>query len=234
MEDWLVTKAAESNETLYNVKLNIEIESQIEECEVNGGECFKDGFELLTYNGEQEPEVPYDPKDSQNINKEKEKARIFLNNNFTSRGNIIGNATIQERVNTTLSLNLKEFRRITFGIKSSGGCGSVIRMKVYYYVCEEMFINSVMFKMTMSPQNGSKVVFGNCSENTASVTKAGGLKAYCHSNGLWSTEGDVVCWCDKGYEPTTNKGCSGMLRFIMIWFLCNNTIKASISVDKEF
>ena len=131
MEAWLVTKAVETNETLYNVKLKIEIESQIEECEVKGGECFKDGFDLFTYNGEGEPEVPYDPKDLQNV---KEKGRVFFNNNFTSLGNITGSATIQERVNTTFTLSLKEFRRITFAIKSGGGCGSVIRMKVYYYV----------------------------------------------------------------------------------------------------
>ena len=212
MEDWLVTNTVESNETLYNVKLKIEIESQIEECEVKGGKCFKDGFELLTYNGKGEPEVPYDPKDSQNV-VAKERARVFFNNNFTSLGNITGNATIKERVNTTFTLNIKEFRTITFGIKSYGGCGSVIRMKVYYYVCEEMFIKSVMFKTTMSPQSGSKVVFGNCSENTASVSKAGGLKAYCHSNGSWSPEEGAVCRCDKGYEPTSNKGCSGMLKF---------------------
>lgn len=165
MEDWLVTKAVESNETLYNVKLKIEIESQMEECEVKGGKCFKDVFELLTYNGGGEPEVPYDPKDSQNV-VAKERARVFFNNNFTSLGNITGNATIKERVNTTFTLNLKQFRRITFGIKSGGGCGSVIRMKIYYYVCKEMFINGLMLTKTMSPQNGSKVVFGNCSENS--------------------------------------------------------------------
>ena len=226
MEAWLVTKTVESNETLYNVKLKIEIESQIQECEVKGGECFKDGFELLTYNGEGEPEVPYDRL--QNINKEKEKVRVFFNNNFTSLGNITGNGTIEERVNATFTLNLKEFRKITFGIKSSGGCGSVIRMKVYYYVCEEMFIKSVMFKMTMSPQNGSKVICGNCSENAVLATKAGGLKAYCHSNGSWSTEENEVCRCDKGYEPTTNKGCSGMLRF-----LCTNTITV-LAVKRSF
>ena len=200
-----------SNESLYNVKLKIEIEAQMEECEVEGGKCFQDGFELFKYNGDGEPEVPYEPKNQDNIEKEKEMARVFLNNNFTSLGNIIGNATNKERVNTTFNLKLKEFRRITFGIKSSGGCGSVIRMKVYYYVCKAMFINSVNFKTTMSPQNGSKVVFGNCSENSAAVSKTDGLRAYCHSNGSWSTEGDIVCTCKKGYEPTTNKGCSGML-----------------------
>lgn len=225
-ENWLVTKTLDSNETLHNVKLKIEIESQMEECEVQGGKCFKDGFELLTYNGEGEPKVPYDLKDQQNVEKEKEKARIFLNSDFTSLGNITGNATSKEHVNTIFTLNLKKFRTITFGIKSSGGCGSVIRMKVYYYVCQEMFIKSVMFKTTMSPQNGSKVVFGNCSENTAAVKKAGGLKAYCHSNGSWSTEKDVVCRCDKGYEPTTNKGCSGMLTFSDMVF-CPNTIIVS-------
>ena len=182
----------------------------MEECEVKGGKCFQDGFELFKYNGEDEPKVPYDPNQS-NIEKQKEMARVFLNSNFTSLGDIIGNATIKERVNTTFNLKLKEFSRVTFGIKSSGGCGSLIRMKVYYYVCKAMFINSVNFKTTMSPQNGSKVVFGNCSENSAAVSKVRGLKAYCHSNGSWSTEGDILCTCKKGYEPTTNKGCSGML-----------------------
>ena len=177
-------------------------------CKVQGGKCFEDNFQLFRYNGEGEPEVPYDISNVHNVEKEKENAKVFFNSKFTSLGDITGNATIEERVNTTFTLNLKEFRRITFGIKSNGGCGSVIRMKVYY-VCEEIFIKSVMFKMTMSPQNGSKVVFGNCSENTAPDSKTGGLKAYCHSNGSWSIDGNVACMCDKGYEPTLNRGCIG-------------------------
>ena len=177
-------------------------------CKVQGGKCFEDNFQLFRYNGEGEPEVPYDISNLHNV-EEKENARTFINSKFTWLGNITGNATSKERVNTTFTLNLKEFRRITFGIKSSGGCGTVIRMKVFYYVCEEMFIQSVILKTTVSPQNGYKAVFGNCSKNTVPDSKADGLKAYCHSNGSWSTDRNVSCMCDKGYEPIVNQGCIG-------------------------
>jgi hypothetical protein len=211
-EVWLVANTLNVNQTIYDVKLHIEIESQMAKCENPHGTCFKDGFELFTYNGEGEPKVPFNKNQGVNVDKEKEKAREFFHNNFTYLGNITGNATSKELVNTTFTLNLKEFREITFGIKSRGGCGKVNRMKVLYYVCDQTFIKSVMFKKTSAPQNGTTEVVGNCSANTVPVSSMGNLRAYCHSNGSWSTEEDrdIECMCVKGYEPTTNYGCSGM------------------------
>ncbi|CAB4026082.1 ephrin type-B receptor 1 isoform X4, partial [Paramuricea clavata] len=210
-EVWLVANTLNVNQTIYDVKLHVEIESQMEMCE-SKDPCFKDGFELFTYNGEGEPKVPFNKNSGVNVEKEKEKAREFFHNNFTYLGNITGNATSKERVNTSFTLNLKEFREITFGIKSRGGCGKVSRIKVYYYVCHETFIKSVMFKKTSAPQNGTTEVLGirSCSANTVPVSSMGDLRAYCHSNGSWSTEGDrdMVCMCVKGYEPTTDHGCA--------------------------
>ena len=214
IEAWLVTKTLNINQTLYDVELHIEIESQMEKCEVKNGICFKDGFELFRYKGEGEPKVPYDAKNP-DTEAEKLKSKVYLQDNFSFLGNITGNSTSEERVNNAFTLNLKEFRGITFGIKSKGGCGSVKRMKVYYVVCKEIFIKSAMFLKTMAPQNGTKVVFGNCSANTALVSRTGGLRAFCHSNGSWTTEGEMVCTCDKGYE-STDHGCMGMFCFIQL------------------
>ena len=186
----------------------------MEECEVKGGKCFKDGFKLFRYNGEGEAKVPYDAN-NRDTKAEKLKSKVYLQNNFSFLGNITGNSTSEERVNTTFTLNLKEFRGITFGIKSTGGCGSVIGMKVYYVVCKKIFIKNVMFVKTMAPQNGTKVVIGNCSANTTLDSRTGGLRAFCHSNGSWTTEGEMVCTCDKGYE-STDKGCMGMFCYIKL------------------
>ena len=199
------------NQTIQDVKLHIQIESKIKECDVPGGKCFQDGFELFAYNEKGKPLVPVDSSvtDVDEIEKQKNKTRTYFRNNFTFLGNITGNSTREKRINTTFTLNRKEFRDITFGIKSTGGCGEVIRIKLYYFICKRKYIKSVLLKRTVSPQNGTKIVFGNCSSNSKSISNMEDLKAYCHSNGSWSTEGE--CSCNEGYEPT-DKGCSGMLK----------------------
>ena len=207
------------SQTLYDVKLYVEIESQMKRCDNKNGNCFKDAFELFRYNSERTPEVPFEPRKSSD-EAEKKKAREFLQSNFTYIGNITGNSTSEEIMNTTFTLNLKKFRTITFGIKSRGSCGTVIRMKVYYIVCKETFINNLMFRKTLAPQNGTKVVFGSCSANSRVDLGVGNLVALCHSNGSWSTEGEIVCRCKEGYEFTDKRGCSGMfLRTYIVFHL---------------
>ena len=204
----LITKSLNIYQTLYDVNLHIDIESKMEKCKSEDGICFKDGFELFRYNGEGEPKVPYNANNPDS-KAEKLKAREFLHNNFLLLGKITGNSTSEERVNNTLTLNIKEFRGMTFGIKSRGGCGSVIRMRFYYYVCKSTFINSVIFVKTLAPQNGTKAVFGNCSANAGLISRTGSLKAFCNSNGSWTAKEKMLCRCDKGYE-STDHGCLGM------------------------
>ena len=66
-----------------------------------------------------------------------------------------------------------------------------------------------MFMKTLAPQNGTKVVPGNCSANSRVDLSVGNLTAFCHSNGSWSTKEEIVCMCKEGYEPTDKRGCSG-------------------------
>ena len=194
------------HQTLYDVNLQIDIESKVGRCKSKDGICFKDGFELFRNNGNN--------KNNLNLHGTDPSLSTEHRLKFTFVGNIAGNATSEERSITTFTLSIKEFRKITFGIKSTGGCGTVLRIKVYYFVCELLFVNKVVFKKTLSPKNGTKVVFGSCPANTGLVSSTGDLKAFCHSNGSWSIgKGEMVCRCEKGYEPTSNQDCyhcSGM------------------------
>ena len=176
----------------------------MEKCGKYDGICFQDSLQLFSYNDDIRDDIT-NAWFSNIIPIQK-----FIN--LTLVGNITGNAKSEELVKTKYTLKIKEFRKIILGIKSTGGCGIVSQIKVYYFVCSELPVgNRVILKKTSVPQNGTKVVFGSCSVNAGLVSSTGDLKAFCYSNGSWSLgKGEMVCRCEKGYEPTSNQVCSGM------------------------
>ncbi len=182
----------------------------MEKCEKSDGICFQDSLQLFSYNDDIRDDIQ-NAWGWRNVSIQK-----FIN--LTLVGNITGSATSDLLVKTKFTLKIKELRKIMLGIRSTGGCGTVVRMKVYYFVCRELrgkgtiYRNLIIFKRTPVPENGTKVVFGSCSANAVLVSGAGDLKAFCHSSGTWSIgKGDMVCRCDKGYELSfSNNRCVGM------------------------
>ena len=204
-----MTETLKINQTLDDVKMFIEIDSKMANCDNEDGICFRDGFEIFTYNGNGEPVIPFPFNGN---SEEKGKNSIYFNNNFDFLGNITGNETSKERFIKMFTIQVKKFNDITFGIKSTGACGTLFRMKIFYYVCQQKYKNSILLTRTLSPPNGTKVIYGNCSTNSEKLTKTSGLRAYCHSNGTWFLEKNASCLCRKGYEPT-KEGCQGKRKF---------------------
>ncbi len=174
----------------------------MEKCEKSDGICFQDSLQLFSYDDDIRDDIN-NAWGWRNVSIQK-----FIN--LTLLGNITGSTTSDLPVKTKFTLKIKEFRKIMLGIRSTGGCGTVVRVKLYYFVCRALIFrfqkgtiyrNHIILKKTPVPQNGTKVVFGSCSANAVLVSGMGDFKALCHSNGTWSiVKGDMVCWCDKGYE----------------------------------
>jgi hypothetical protein len=84
-------------------------------------------------------------------------------------------------------------------------------MKMYYYYCEEAFINGVNFGRTASPAAGDdKMVKGICTGNTVPHNNATTLNGNCTHNGTWNVDGNVNCTCAKNY--TLDRGFGICLR----------------------
>ena len=99
---------------------------------------------------------------------------------------------------------------VTLAFRSRGACGSIFRIKIYYYICEETFNRGIKFERTSSPTKGSKNVTGNCSVNSLPSNNVTSVNRYCYPNGTWARLGNdnIQCFCVEGYEPTTNGPCA--------------------------
>ena len=94
---------------------------------------------------------------------------------------------------------------ITFGISAKAVDATVYGIKMFYYYCEETFINNIYFPNTTSSANQSKAIYGNCSENSKSLNNGTELEAFCLQNGTWTRRNGSECLCVAGFEPRS--GC---------------------------
>ena len=60
---------------------------------------------------------------------------------------------------------------------------TVYGIKMFYYYCEETFINYIYFPNTTSSAKQQKAVNGTCSENSKSLNNGTELEAFCLQNG---------------------------------------------------
>ena len=81
---------------------------------------------------------------------------------------------------------------------------------MYYFFCNEYFINGVKFEATASLANGSeKVVIPDCSENTEKPSNITVLKGNCTYDGNWDVEDNVTSMCAKNHILDRHTGkCS--------------------------
>ncbi len=117
----------------------------------------------------------------------------------------------QTRFKQTFFFNPNDAEGVTFAVRSRGACGRIFNMTMYYYYCEERFVNSVKLIKTSAPINGSKLVTVNCSKNSMASSNLTRLEGYCYSNGSWNMNRDYKCLCIEGHEPNDKRGCSRKL-----------------------
>ena len=132
------------------------------------------------------------------------------------------NITINTSPTTTLTTTIQTFafkthdysQGVTLALRSRGACGRIVRMKMYYYYCEETFNKGIKFERTPSPAEGFKNVTGNCSDNSMSFNSAKSANRYCYFNGTWGKleDDDLECLCVQGYATNKTDGtCSSEL-----------------------
>ena len=122
----------------------------------------------------------------------------------------ITNSTIPSgiRFKQTFSFKPNNSNAVTFAVRSRGACGYILNMAMYYYYCEETYVNSVNLMKSPSPPSGFKLVAANCSKNSLASSNVTRIEGRCYSNGSWSMNNSFKCSCVEGYEPNQKRGCS--------------------------
>ena len=183
-------------------------------------QCFSNYFEIYIHRGKDRPDI------------EKETAETVLHSQFFSLYNITANNSLlsqtPQKQKQTFNFDQNKTEGVTFAVRSRGACGKIFNMTMYYYYCEETFVDSVRLKKTPSPKIGPKLVTGNCSDHSQPSNNLTRLEGYCYRNGSWNTNRDLKCLCIEGYEPDEKRGCSrkyNVASFIYKGRMSNNTNK---------
>ena len=118
--------------------------------------------------------------------------------------------TTLTRTTQTFSFNTQNYSQgVTLAFRSRGACGSIFRIKMYYYYCEETISKGLKFKETLSPAEKFKSVTGYCSENSVPSNNTTSVNRCCYPNGTWSElEDDIKCVCAEGHAPITDGSCT--------------------------
>ena len=198
---WSITPHINLDKSIAEV-INVDVEAELTRC-IKIGErdlqpCFSNYFEFYIHRGKNELNFR-----TVTISKLTEIFHPLYNiTNDTS-----SEATLTRR-NQTFSFPQNNATGVTFAVRSRGACGSIFRIKMYYYYCKEIFINGLKFETTASPADGYKTVIAkNCSKNSIPSINAKRNRTittfygYCSVNGTWSVPeyGNQTCLCVEGY-----------------------------------
>ena len=183
--------------------IHVQIEAGYKLCYNAGNgryeECYLDYFEVYIYPGK------YKLQDNKNV-------YSYFKPLYNITNNTSPTATLT-RTTQTFSFNQQNYSQgVTLAFRSKGACGSIFKIKMYHYYCEETINDALKFERTLSPAEGFKNITGNCSEN--SVPSNNFKTRYCYSNGTWGEleHGNLECFCVEGYEPNKTDGsCSSKL-----------------------
>ena len=174
--------------------------------------CHANYFEVVAYRGPDEQRI-YSPKTPDF----KQLRTIYSLSVYNITNNTEGGQE-PTRTNQTFSFPRNNSQGVVLALRSRGACGSIYRMKMYYYYCEEHFINGVKFEKTASPAKGSnKMVTGHCTRNTIPPNNGSSLNANCTYNGTWNVDDNVTCTCDRNYE--LDRGIGICLRKLSVFSL---------------
>ena len=182
---WLITNYADiKNKT--NI-IYVEIEYKIDSCKKKNS-C---NLKVYVHKGK-DPNIP------------RKNPKTYLYSNF-SLVHVI-KAVTGNKTKTRFKLSYSG-QYITFGISAKAVDATVYGIKMFYYYCEEKFINNIYFPNTTSSVNQPKAVNGNCSENSKSLNNGTKFEAICLQNGTWTPRNGSECLCVGGFEPRLSQGC---------------------------
>ena len=186
------------NTTLAEV-IYVQIEARFLICYDGGKDvpCYSNYFEVYIYSGK--------------YMLERENVISYFKPLYNITNNTTPTATFT-RTTQTFSFNKQNYSQgVTLAFRSRGACGSIFRIKMYYYYCEETINKGLKFEKTPSLAQGFKNVTGSCSENSVPSNNVTSVNRYCYSNGTWGKleHGNLECFCVEGYEPNKTDGsCS--------------------------
>ncbi len=215
---WIVTNYVNLNTTFADV-IHVDVEAELTSClyPVSGGTyintpCYANYFEVYIYRGTDDDKV-YRPKPVPRSTDLDILLKVYSPlYNITNNTKTSPHATLTGRSIQTFSFPQNNSQGVAFAIRSTGACGSIYRMKMHYYYCEETFINGIKFEETASPAKGFKNVTGNCSEYAISlINGTASFHRYCYENGNWSVLEDenLKCFCIEGHSPNKiDESCS--------------------------
>ena len=200
---WFIAKYVNLNTTLAEV-IHVQIEAGHKLCYDAGTntyeECYLDYFEVYIYSGKYELDIKNVPS--------------YFKPLYSITNNTSPTATLT-RTTQTFSFHKQNYSQgVTLAFRSRGACGSIFKIKMYYYYCEETINNGVKFERTLSSAERFKNITGNCSENSVPSNNVTSLNRYCYQNGTWGEpeHGNLECFCVEGYEPNETDGsCSSKL-----------------------
>ena len=188
--------------------------------------CSSNFFEVYIYRGKNKPDIT------------KKTAGTVLRSQFYSIYNITANSSLlsqtPQKQKQTFNFDQNKTEGVTFAVRSRGACGKIFNMTMYYYYCEETFVDSVRLKKTLSHKTGPKLVTGTCSEHSKPSSNLTRLEGYCYRNGSWSVTGDLKCLCFKGYGPNKKRGCSRKYNAIAYFILQKLTIKTKTTLTAVY
>ena len=195
---WIFTKFVDLNATFAEV-INVDVEAEFKLCYYPGNDtevpCYANYFQVYVYRGPDDVKTysPSTPGLNHVVTIYSPPLQNITNNT------VVG--TNWTRTNPTFSFSRNNSQGVVLALQSRGACGSIYRMKMYYYYCEEHFNNGVKFEKTASPAKGSnKVVKGHCTRNTIPYNNGTNLNGNCTYNGTWNVDDNVICTCHRNYE----------------------------------
>ena len=134
--------------------------------------------------------VLYDNMDEQEIGK---LPKTILNSTFFQESNDVINFSIDKR-----------YKNLTLGVWGPNFCGTLKRIRFYYYQCPSRTRALVNFKATLAPSKNSSFILlkGNCADNAIQNNNSSSLSMKCYYNGSYEVFGS--CSCKAGFSNFNN------------------------------
>ena len=115
------------------------------------------------------------------------------------------NSSVFQESNDTINFSIdKSYKNLTLGVWGPNFCGTLKRIRSYYYQCPSRTRALVNFKATLAPSKNSSFILlkGNCADNAIQNNNSSSLSMKCYYNGSYEVFGS--CSCKAGFSNLDN------------------------------